>query len=416
MPVNPVDVSQNGTDNVDKGRQKEESETEDPPESIDRGSEGVVNPEERREEERRQIGIWVINHIEQAAFAKWINKSLESDEETKMYLPLNEEGDDLYERCSDGVLLCKMINKAQPGTIFEKCINFPAAGQPLSDHQKLENCSLAINSAKSIGCNIVSTESDDILKDDIQKDEDFLDSFKKALPMLVWQVIKMDLLVDITIPQHSDLVLLLEPGEVLANPRLLSAEQLLMRWVNYHLAKSGSPRRIFNFKGDLDDFEVFTRLLKQVVCEEDNESSISLSMSQLSRRSAHSAYSYRSSCVLYTCEDLFTMLNMKDMLNVFITPESVQAHYSRLNLAFLANLFHHYPGRTEGEIRGRYTYKETFEEKSMFISFFVPWLTPLSRLYRIFSLNCCTVNNLTRSMQSPLSINSCLVAPTPERP
>ena len=353
---------------------------------IDSGSGGYDEPD--KSPEPKQIGVWTNYNIEQAAFAKWINKSLESDKEAKEYLPLNEKGDDLYERCSDGVLLCKMINKAQPGTIFEKCINLKTPDKQLSEPQKLENCRLAINSAKSIGCNIVSIESNDILKDE---------NFKKALPMFVWQVIKMDLLVGITIPMHAELVLLLEPGEVLAHPCLLSAEQLLMRWVNYHLAKSGSPRRIFNFKNDLDDFEVFTRLLEQVVYKEENETSISLSVGQPSRRSAHSAYSYRSSSVLYSCEDFFRKLNMEDMhmLNVFITPESVQAHYSRLNLAFLANLFHHYPGRIEGEIRGRYTYNETPEEKSM-LQFLLPQVS-LHCFYIASTVSCLWIAILLRA-------------------
>lgn len=215
-----------------------------------------------------QTGIHVIKDVEQAAFADWMNKSLADDKEAKVYLPLKAGGDDLYERCSDGVLLCKMINKAQPGTIFEKSINLPAgSGKQLSIYQKLENGTLAINSAKSLGCKIVNIEAGDL-----QKGTPYL------VLGLIWQVIKMGLLVDITLAQHAELVLLLEPGESLDDLRRLSAEQLLMRWVNYHLAKSGTSRRIGNFEADLHDSEVYTRLLKQVAPEDKHVTTLPLNV------------------------------------------------------------------------------------------------------------------------------------------
>ena len=214
-----------------------------------------------------QTGIHVIKDVEQAAFADWLNKSLSDDKEAKAYLPLKAGGEDLYEHCSDGVLLCKIINKAQPGTIFEKSINLPAGSKQLSIYQKLENGTLAINSAKSLGCKIVNIEAGDI-----QKGTPYL------VLGLIWQVIKMGLLVDITLAQHAELVLLLEPGESLDDLRRLSAEQLLMRWVNYHLAKSGSARRIANFEADLNDSEVYTRLLKQVAPEDKHVTTLPLNV------------------------------------------------------------------------------------------------------------------------------------------
>lgn len=226
-----------------------------------------VHKLEDAKEVHGQTGIHVIKDVEQAAFADWINKSFANDKEVKTYLPLTPGGDDLYDHCSDGVLLCKMINKAVPGTIFEKSINMPISGKQLSIYQKLENGTLAINSAKSLGCKIVNIEACDI-----QKGTPYL------VLGLIWQVIKLGLLVDITLAQHAELVLLLEPGESLDDLRRLSAEQLLMRWVNYHLAKSGSARRIANFEGDLNDSEVYTRLLKQVAPEDKHVTTLPLNV------------------------------------------------------------------------------------------------------------------------------------------
>lgn len=41
----------------------------------------------------------------------------------------------------------------------------------------------------------------------------------------------------------------------------LPPDVLLLRWVNYHLAQAGNPRRIKNFSGDINDSEV--RLVAQ---------------------------------------------------------------------------------------------------------------------------------------------------------
>lgn len=64
------------------------------------------------------------------------------------------------------------------------------------------------------------------------------------------------------------------------------------------------------------------------------------------------------------------MLNEADKLNcrVFITPESILANNSRLNLAFLANLFNNYPG-LQKPAEHEDLYKETREEKSVLCCF-----------------------------------------------
>jgi len=70
----------------------------------------------------------------------------------------------------------KMINKSQPGTIDERTIN---KGK-LSIYQIHENLTLALNSAQSIGCNIVNIGADD------------LNQGKPHLVLgLLWQIIRV---------------------------------------------------------------------------------------------------------------------------------------------------------------------------------------------------------------------------------
>jgi hypothetical protein len=52
----------------------------------------------------------------------------------------------------DGVLVCKLINRAVPGTIDERVLNH----QPTTVEEIEQNNLLALNSAKAIGCRVQS--------------------------------------------------------------------------------------------------------------------------------------------------------------------------------------------------------------------------------------------------------------------
>jgi hypothetical protein len=67
---------------------------------------------------------------------------------------------------------------------------------------------------------------------------------------LVWQIVRMGLMSQITLANHPELFRLLEPGEDINDLLKLPPEQILLRWFNYHLKKAGHPRRVTNFSGD----------------------------------------------------------------------------------------------------------------------------------------------------------------------
>ena len=143
---------------------------------------------------------------EQVAFSDWINNNLGADPDTKHLLPLNvsslkfssnlsffsvfqDTGSDMYEKVDDGIILCKMINLAALDTIDERVIN---KGQKLSIFKQHENLTLAINSAKAIGCVVIGIDSHTLNSR----------QGKKWLVLgLIWQLIKMYLFKQITISQ-----------------------------------------------------------------------------------------------------------------------------------------------------------------------------------------------------------------------
>lgn len=68
----------------------------------------------------------------------------------------------------------------------------------------------------------------------------------------------------ITIKHCPGIAALLEGDETIADANKLSPEEILLRWINFHLRESGYPRVINNFSEDIKDSEAYSILLKQV--------------------------------------------------------------------------------------------------------------------------------------------------------
>jgi len=76
--------------------------------------------------------------------------------------------------------------------------------------------------------------------------------------------VQIGLFAAINLVQHKELVALLEEGETLDDLLLLSPEQILIRWVNYHLKRAGCGRQICNFTSDIKDSFAYVHLLNQI--------------------------------------------------------------------------------------------------------------------------------------------------------
>lgn len=74
---------------------------------------------------------------------------MRTDPDLRYLLPTS--ADKLFSALADGVIFCKLINMAVPGTIVDAAINLPE-GKELSVFKVRENLNLAIASSKSIGC------------------------------------------------------------------------------------------------------------------------------------------------------------------------------------------------------------------------------------------------------------------------
>ena len=123
-------------------------------------------------------GIQTFSEEERAAYAKVINAELADDPVCKRYLPIDPDSNDIFDKIKDGVLLCKLINKAQEGTIDERVIN---TKENMNIFNQVENLNLAISAAKSIGLNVIGLNYDAIM-----------DGKNYIMVLgLMWQVVKI---------------------------------------------------------------------------------------------------------------------------------------------------------------------------------------------------------------------------------
>ncbi|CAI2350920.1 unnamed protein product [Caenorhabditis sp. 36 PRJEB53466] len=248
---------------------------------------------------------------EEVAFSNWINSNLSDDVDLKRLLPVNPKGGELYSKVQDGLVICKLINLAVPGTIDERAIN----KKNLNTYTKLENLTLALMSSQAIGCNIISIDSIDLSK-----------GTAHLVLGLLWQIIRIGLFNQIDLQHCPGLFRLLRDGETLEDLRRLSPEEILMRWVNYHLERAGTQRRLHNFTSDIVDSEIYTHLLHQI-----GPVGSGVTLSPLG--------------VQGNIPRAGAMLDEAEKLDCreFVTPTDVAAGNYKLNLAFVANLFNKHP-------------------------------------------------------------------------
>ena len=112
---------------------------------------------------------------------------------------------------------------------------------------------LGIESARTVGCRIVNVGP-----------ENFIKKQPHLVLGVLWQVIRIAITRSIGLRDVPEIANLLQDGEELTDLLKLNPEQILMRWLNFHLKKSGVDRRVNNLGNDLKDQEVFVRVLNQL--------------------------------------------------------------------------------------------------------------------------------------------------------
>uniref|UniRef100_A0A7N0ZYZ3 Calponin-homology (CH) domain-containing protein n=1 Tax=Kalanchoe fedtschenkoi TaxID=63787 RepID=A0A7N0ZYZ3_KALFE len=247
-----------------------------------------------------------INKSEKALYVAHIHSYLSDDKFLKNFLPLDPETDDLFNLAKDGVLICKLINLAVPGTIHERAIN---TNQVLNTWQRNENHTLCLNSAKAIGCTVVNIGASDLVE-----------GRPHLVLGLMSQIIKIQLLANLSLIKTPQLVELVEDSKDIEELLCLPPEKMLLKWMNFHLKKGGYKKTVSNFSSDLKDAEAYAYLLNVLAPEHCSTATLD-TKDPFQRAKLVLDHAERMNCKRY------------------ITPKDIIEGSPNLNLAFIAQLF-----------------------------------------------------------------------------
>jgi len=211
---------------------------------------------------------------------------------------------------SDGVILCKLVNCAEHGTIDERVIN---KKQNMNIFLMNENLRLALNASKAIGCQVISIFPETIVEQ----------RFEMILGLL-WQILKKVVLAGVNIKSYPQLVRLLKEGEDLSDLLKLKPEDILLRWFNFHLKNAGHDKEITNFGKDIQDSVKYTILLNQLNKDCDKAP---LDENDLTKRA-----------------DMVLDNSKKLGVDKFITPSDICKGNNKLNILYTAAIFNHCHG------------------------------------------------------------------------
>ncbi|KAL7218837.1 hypothetical protein ACSBR2_012001 [Camellia fascicularis] len=252
-----------------------------------------------------------ISESEKASFVAHINSFLREDPFLKEYLPLDPSNNALFDLAKDGVLLCKLINVAVPGTIDERAIN---TKRVLNPWERNENHTLCLNSAKAIGCTVVNIGT-----------QDLIEARPHLVVGLISQIIKIQLLADLNLKKTPQLVELVDDSKDVEELMSLPPEKVLLKWMNFQLKKAGYKKQVTNFSSDLKDGEAYAHLLNVLAPE--HGSATTLDAMDPNRRA---------NMIIEHAEKM-------DCKN-YVTPKDIVEGSPNLNLAFVAQIFQHRNG------------------------------------------------------------------------
>lgn len=243
------------------------------------------------------------------ALVSYINCTLARDSDIDC-LPIKPP-QRLYQAQKNGLLFCKLLNRIRRGTV--PCIKINKRVKNI--HQALENQNLVIQGVQNIGVEVQNINAEDLWSGKESVVLDFL-----------WQIIKVGLLSHVNVEEHPNLTILRKSSEEWSVFVKLPPEELIMRWVNHHLRHTnyrGPEMR--DFDSSLKDSVIYCHLLNQLAPER---------------------------CTLSPLDEEDLFLRAKKVLTVaepigcrkYLTPHELVKGNPRLNLAFMANLFHTIPG------------------------------------------------------------------------
>eukprot|EP00967_Tisochrysis_lutea_P123203 scaffold204774_cov28-Tisochrysis_lutea.AAC.1 len=140
---------------------------------------------------------------ERQALIRHVGWALRADPDVGHLFPLDVEGGQLFTVAANGILFSKFVAHVDPSGLDCRALNLERGG-PLNTEQKLQNHTLCLNAAISLGCGVQKLTAQQMLA--------ACDNQQAALQLL-WNLTRTELLNPIDTTKIPDLFSLLLPGE-----------------------------------------------------------------------------------------------------------------------------------------------------------------------------------------------------------
>ncbi|XP_063900935.1 uncharacterized protein LOC135145045 isoform X2 [Zophobas morio] len=225
---------------------------------------------------------------ESLLFVKFYQRQAHYFPDCERYQSLNKSS--IYKVLSDGILLSKIISATFEDPLLVKLIKIPADTDAEKEHNLLR-----------VG----------------EDPHGFL-----------WEVLRCNLLKNVSLSENLALIRSLERGEDLYVLINLSPEGILLRWVNYHLKRAQKDVILSSIESGLNDVDVLITVIEQ--CVQDSDPAKMSKVKDLSN----------------TDEKIHCFLSVLRELGLenYLTQRAIEDNCYRVILAFLAEIFHQHLG------------------------------------------------------------------------
>ena len=146
------------------------------------------------------------------------------------------------------MLLIHIINHIEKDAIDMRTVN---KGSNLNIYKVRENLDQAFAVAKTM-IKVIGVDT-----------QTFLDKTSYLMLGVLWQLVRLLSMKSISLNECPEIYRLLNDGEELADLQKLKSEQILVRWMNFHLRAAGQPE-ISNLGSDLKDSRSLLYVLHQL--------------------------------------------------------------------------------------------------------------------------------------------------------
>jgi len=185
---------------------------------------------------------------ERSMIARTINRTCKNDALLAERLPIDPDTEDVFHACSDGMVLIHLLNHIEKDSIDMRTVN---TGSSINIYKVRENLDQSFAVAKTL-IKVIGIDA-----------QTFLDKTAHLMLGILWQLVRLLTMKSISLADCPEIFRLLKEDEELADMLKLKSEDILLRWMNFHL-RAANQEEIRNLGTDLKDSKKLIYVLNQL--------------------------------------------------------------------------------------------------------------------------------------------------------